>query len=35
MSINGKTEDVRLLLIDTPETVDPNKPVQPFGPEAS
>ncbi|WP_425464009.1 hypothetical protein [Oceanobacillus piezotolerans] len=21
--------------MDTPETVDPNKPVQPFGPEAS
>ena len=34
---NGKTkkETVRLLLVDTPETKDPNKPVQPFGPEAS
>ncbi|SET47932.1 micrococcal nuclease [Salinibacillus kushneri] len=31
----GKTEDVRLLLVDTPETVHPSKPVQPFGPEAS
>jgi micrococcal nuclease len=28
-------ERVRFLLIDTPETVHPNKPVQPFGPEAS
>ncbi len=26
---------LRLLLIDTPETVHPNKPVEPFGPEAS
>lgn len=32
---NGKQETVRLLLIDTPETVHPSKPVQPFGPEAS
>ena len=32
---NGKEETVRLLLIDTPETVHPSKPVQPFGPEAS
>jgi micrococcal nuclease len=28
-------ERVRFLLIDTPETVHPDKPVQPFGPEAS
>ncbi|MFD2924759.1 thermonuclease family protein [Halobacillus naozhouensis] len=35
VTMNGKTEDVRLLLIDTPETVHPSKPVQPFGPEAS
>lgn len=35
ISIDGKTEDVRLLLIDTPETVHPSEPVQPFGPEAS
>ncbi|MGE7602199.1 thermonuclease family protein [Peribacillus sp. NPDC097675] len=32
---NGREETVRLLLIDTPETVHPSKPVQPFGPEAS
>lgn len=34
---NGKTkkETIRLLLVDTPETKDPNEPVQPFGPEAS
>jgi micrococcal nuclease len=35
ISMNGKTEDVRLLLVDTPETVHPSEPVQPFGPEAS
>lgn len=35
VNISGKEEKVRLLLIDTPETVDPNKPVEPFGPEAS
>lgn len=35
ISMNGKTEDVRLLLIDTPETVHPSEPVEPFGPEAS
>ncbi|WP_050614168.1 thermonuclease family protein [Bacillus testis] len=33
--INGKQEKVRLLLVDTPETVKANTPVQPFGPEAS
>jgi micrococcal nuclease len=33
--VNGKEETLRLLLVDTPETVHPNKPVQPFGPEAS
>lgn len=32
---NGKIETVRLLLIDTPETKHPNKPVQPCGPEAT
>ncbi|MFJ8244177.1 thermonuclease family protein [Peribacillus asahii] len=32
---NGNEETVRLLLIDTPETVHPSKDVQPFGPEAS
>lgn len=35
VTMNGKNEDVRLLLIDTPETVHPQKPVEPFGPEAS
>jgi micrococcal nuclease len=28
-------EDVRLIGVDTPETVDPNTPVQPYGPQAS
>lgn len=32
---NGVEEKVRLLLVDTPETVHPNKPEQPFGREAS
>ncbi|NEU29733.1 thermonuclease family protein [bacterium LRH843] len=32
---NGHEEKVRLLLIDTPESVHPAKPVQPFGIEAS
>lgn len=32
---NGNEETVRLLGIDTPETVDPTRPVQCFGPEAS
>ena len=32
---SGDEETVRLLLIDTPETVHPTKDVQPFGPEAS
>ncbi|WP_051254556.1 thermonuclease family protein [Halobacillus kuroshimensis] len=32
---NGAEETVRLLLVDTPETVHPDKPVQPFGQEAS
>jgi len=31
----GPIETVRLLGIDTPETVDPSRPVQCFGPEAS
>src|SRR5690606_4005805 len=31
---NGKTETVRLILVDTPETKHPSKPVQPCGPEA-
>jgi micrococcal nuclease len=29
------TEDVRLLGVDTPETVDPGEPVESYGPEAS
>lgn len=35
VNINGKEESVRFLLVDTPETVHPDKPVQPFGKEAS
>jgi len=35
VSIDGKTEIVRAIGIDTPETVDPRKPVQCFGVEAS
>mgnify|MGYP001333899735 CR=1 FL=1 len=35
VNLNGKKERLRLLLVDTPETVHPNQPVQPFGPEAS
>jgi micrococcal nuclease len=31
----GRVEDVRLLGIDTPETVDPRRPVGCYGPEAS
>ena len=31
----GKSERVRLIGVDTPETVKPNSKVQPFGPEAS
>jgi len=34
-SIRGKNESIRLLGIDTPETVDPRKPVQCFGKAAS
>lgn len=35
VSFYNKEERVRLLLVDTPETKHPSKPVQPFGPEAS
>jgi micrococcal nuclease len=38
VSVTGKTDDletVRFIGIDTPETVDPRKPVQCFGKEAS
>ena len=34
-AVNGEKKKVRYLLIDTPETVKPNTPVQPFGKEAS
>jgi micrococcal nuclease len=33
--IGGEVEDVRLIGVDTPETVDPGAPVQCFGPRAS
>ncbi len=33
--IDGRTERVRLLNIDTPESVDPNRPVECLGPAAS
>ncbi len=35
IDLNGKTERLRLMGIDTPETKDPRKPVQCFGAEAS
>lgn len=35
VSINGQTSRLRLIGIDTPETVDPRKPVQCFGKESS
>ncbi len=35
VDIDGKKESVRLIGINTPETVDPRKPVQCFGVEAS
>ena len=35
VSIDGTTKTLRLIGIDTPETVDPRKPVQCFGKEAS
>lgn len=35
VSLSGKIQTVRLIGIDTPETVDPRKPVQCFGREAS
>jgi micrococcal nuclease len=35
VSIDGRREKVRLIGIDTPETVKPNAPVECFGPEAS
>lgn len=35
VDIDGHDETVRLIGIDTPETVKPNSPVECFGPEAS
>jgi micrococcal nuclease len=35
INFNGKEERLRMIGIDTPETVHPTKPVEPFGPEAS
>jgi micrococcal nuclease len=35
LNIDGRTETVRLIGVDTPETVHPKKPVQYFGKEAS
>ncbi len=35
VSVHGRHERVRLIGIDTPETKDPDKPVQCYGPEAS
>lgn len=35
VTVDGKVETVRLLGIDTPEVVDPRKPVQCFGKQAS
>ena len=35
VKVDGDTEPVRLIGVDTPETVDDRKPVQCFGPEAS
>jgi len=35
VDINGKHETIRLIGIDTPESVDPRKPVECFGKEAS
>lgn len=35
IEMNGKVETVRLIGVDTPEVVDPRKPVQCFGREAS
>lgn len=35
INLNGTTETLRLIGMDTPETVDPRKPVQCFGIEAS
>lgn len=34
-AIAGRNERIRLIGVDTPETVDPDRPVQPYGKEAS
>jgi micrococcal nuclease len=35
VQLDGETEDVRYIGVDTPETVKPDTPVQCFGPQAS
>jgi len=35
VELEGEVEDVRYIGVDTPETVDPDEPVQCFGPQAS
>jgi len=35
VDLNGRTETLRLIGVDTPETVDPDTPPECFGPEAS
>ena len=35
VNMNGQDETVRLIGVDTPETVKPNSPVEPYGREAS
>jgi micrococcal nuclease len=35
VSIGGQSEEIRYIGVDTPETVDPDEPVQCFGPQAS
>jgi micrococcal nuclease len=34
-TVNGRRERVRIIGVDTPESVDPNRPDEPFGEEAS
>ncbi|MFM7878929.1 MAG: thermonuclease family protein, partial [Acidimicrobiaceae bacterium] len=35
LRVQNQTETVRLLGVDTPETVHPSKPIECYGPEAS
>ena len=35
IAVNGGTDDVRMIGVDTPETVKPGSPVECFGPQAS